>query len=760
LAQIYVPAGIQGFKPCTISQISVHFSFKGKRLRSSNVIKFKTIMHMHKTILLTLSFLLLNAFSQASSTKANVSSAEGQSVTQADPMAFEDAPFGLQVSTNEVKKGDVIELIFRTNIEDGLYIYGVISECVVGPQITEFRDLKLEGMELVGKLYHGIKHKMVDDAIFECRYSKFTHEAEFRQKVKITSDNPSVNGTLFYQMCSDQICKSFEFNFSKANFVLVSSTIVEPSNPKGDAPEEKVEEDPVVPVDTLIDSTELSDTAGKEKVEPKTKKGKSYGAASDEDAKTLSLWKLFLLGLGGGLLALFTPCVYPMIPMTVAFFTKETDKATGRKKALFYGMSILLIYIIAGVALAALFGETFAYTISTHWLPNTLFFLVFLVFSFAFLGMFELTLPSGLVNKMDARGSKGGYIGIFFIAFTLVVVSFSCTAPIVGTVAILSADGELIKAVVAMTGFALMFALPFTLFAFFPSWLSTMPQSGGWLNAVKVVLGFAELAFAFKFLSQADLAYHWGILDRHVFLSIWIALAFLLGLYLLGKIKFPHDSDMDRLPVSRFLMATMAFVFGIYMIPGLWGAPLKPLSGFLPPMTTQDFVLGSDIQEANDEIRFSDFLHIPLNGVEAYYDYDQALAKSIEERKPLFIDFTGHTCANCRKMESDVLSDKKILKMLQRDFIVLSLYSDEDKRYPEAEWVTTDKGKVLKSIGDINKYRQKDQFGTSGQPYYYVMDWEENTYGVWGGYKNDKDAFKEFLSEGKKEFRIWQAKQK
>jgi thiol:disulfide interchange protein DsbD len=366
---------------------------------------------------------------------------------------------------------------------------------------------------------------------------------------------------------------------------------------------------------------------------------------------------------------------------------------------------------------------------------------------------------------MDARGSKGGYIGVFFIAFTLVVVSFSCTAPIVGTVAILSSDGEIMKAVAAMSGFALMFAAPFTLFALFPSWLNGLPQSGGWLNAVKVFLGIAELAFAFKFLSQADLAYHWGILDRHIFLSIWIVLAFILGFYLMGKIKFPHDSDLDRLPVSRFLLAVMAFVFGVYMIPGLWGAPLKPLSGFLPPMTTQDFVIrqgggttATSDSKKNSEIRFSDFLEIPLEGVVAYYDYDQAVAKAKELKKPIFIDFTGHTCANCRMMEGDVLSDDAILKMLKEDFVVLSLYCDERRKYPKDEWVNPEKGSIKKSIGDINQYRQSEQFGSSGQPFYYVMDWDENTYGVWGGYKNDKPAFTKFLSEGKKQFEAWKAK--
>lgn len=730
---------------------------------------------MHKSFLVALFILFTLNTAHSTPAKKSPEATNIESVTQADPMNFTDAPFSVRTNVSEAKKGDVIELIFSTDIEDGLWIYGVITKCFVGPQPPELRDPKMVDMELVGGLDHGkVKHKMVEDPDFECTYSKFLHKAEIRQKVKITGDNPSIEGIFFYQMCSNMICKSFEYEFPKTSIKVVAeskSTPASPQDPKTNEVEPK-DPDNVEPEDgdtsdstnkVEEDSTAANDTQNQDTTSG-TKSGDTYGAADDQDAKKLGLWALFLLGLGGGLLALFTPCVYPMIPMTVAFFTKETDKAVGRRKAMVYGLSILLIYVISGVALSYFFGKTFAYTISTHWLPNTLFFLIFLVFSFAFLGMFELTLPSGLVNKMDARGGKGGYIGVFFIAFTLVVVSFSCTAPIVGTVAILSADGEIMKAVAAMTGFALMFAMPFTLFALFPSWLNNLPQSGGWLNSVKVVLGIAELAFAFKFLSQADLAYHWGILDRHIFLSIWIVLAFILGFYLLGKIKFPHDSDLDRVPVSRFLLATAALVFGVYMIPGLWGAPLKPLSGFLPPMTTQDFVIGSGsgnsaTNHGDDKIRFADFLHIPLQGVEAYYDYDQAVAKAKETKKPIFIDFTGHTCANCRKMESFVLSDSEILASLQKDFIVVSLYCDERKKYPEDEWITTDKGKVLKSIGDINSYRLDNQFGRQGQPFYYVMDWEENTYGEWGGYQNDIPKFKEFLNKGKAGFEAWKNKQ-
>lgn len=745
---------------------------------------------MHKNVVVALLFLFTFISCSAEPKENTTNTPETQEVAQADQMNFQDAPFKLIVKNKNVKVGDVVELIFRTDIEEGLYIYGVITDCVVGPQPPRLEKLELKGMELVGGLYHGMKHKMVADEIFECNYSKFLHGAEIRQKVKITSTDASVSGQLFYQMCSDMLCKSFEFKFDDPGFV-VSSAAETPDNSGQNNDSDEKTDDGSKDADEGVDGSKDGDNpdeesasaddkdstdnegvaaAGGEQADTAAKK-KSFGAASGEDAKKKSLWGLFLLGLGGGLIALFTPCVYPMIPMTVAFFTKETDKSKGRKKAMVYGLSILIVYIVAGVTLAAIFGETFAYTLSTHWFPNILFFIVFIIFALAFLGMFELTLPSGFVNKMDSRGGKGGYIGVFFIALTLVVVSFSCTAPIVGTVAILSADGDIIKAVAAMTGFALAFALPFTLFAFFPSWLNNLPQSGGWLNSVKVVLGFLELALAFKFLSQADLAYQWGILDRHIFLAIWVALSFLLGLYLLGKIKFPHDSDLDRIPVPRFILAATAFVFTVYLLPGMWGAPLKPLSGFLPPMTTQDFVLvsgeGGLSHAGNDsaangkkeDVMFSDVLKSEIHGKPTYFDYTQALNKSKELKKPLFIDFTGHTCANCRKMEIAVLSDPRIKQRLEEEFVVVSLYVDDHNLYPKDQWYKNKDGVELKEMGEINLDRQINQFNQNGQPFYFVLDWDENVYVEWGGYENNRDKFVEFLDLGKKGVEDWAAAQ-
>ncbi|MCB9261151.1 MAG: thioredoxin family protein [Flavobacteriales bacterium] len=560
-------------------------------------------------------------------------------------------------------------------------------------------------------------------------------------------------------MCSESLCLDFAHKFSLPK-ITVSQKEETPTTPKIETPETNPKT-----IDTIenreLDTTGKNRNSGENKVDNTSKK--MDNGNSSENAKNKSIWGLFILGVIGGLGALFTPCVYPMIPMTVAFFTKETDKAKGKKKALFYGFSILLIYLILGVGIAVIFGEAFSYTLSTHWIPNTLFFLVFLVFAMAFLGMFELTLPSGFVNKMDAKGDKGGYIGIFFIAFTLVLVSFSCTAPIVGTVAILSSGGMIIKAVAAMLGFALVFALPFGLFAFFPQWLNSLPQSGGWLNSVKVVLGFLELALAFKFLSQADLVYHWGILDRDVFLSIWIVLSILLGFYLLGKIKFPHDSDLDRVPVPRFLAAVAAFIFGLYMVPGLWGAPLKPLAGFIPPMSTQDFHISetgtsSEVALSNhkyaNEVKIKS--HLPID---QFFDYNEALAEGKKQNKPIFIDFTGNSCANCRKMEEYVWPEKEVLNYLKDSFIVLSLVCDETFKLPETEWVQDKNGKTLKTMGDVNIDRLSRQFGKLGQPFYFILDWNENVYGSFEGYNKDYTKFRDFLASGKKGFEDFLEKQ-
>jgi thiol:disulfide interchange protein DsbD len=451
-----------------------------------------------------------------------------------------------------------------------------------------------------------------------------------------------------------------------------------------------------------------------------------------------------------------------MLPMTVSFFTKKsTTRAQGITRAFTFGLSIVGIYASLGLVFAFFgLGPDFGNWLSTHWVPNILFFIIFLVFAASFLGMFEITLPHAFVNKIDSKSSMGNFMGIFFMAFTLALVSFSCTGPVVGSLLIEAVGGKFLKPLLGMASFGFGLALPFTLFAVFPSWLQNLPKSGGWLNSVKVVLGFVEIAFAFKFLSTADVVYHWGILDREIYLTIWIVIAFLLGMYLLGKIKFSHDSDMPYVGVPRFLLACVSFCFAVYMVPGLFGAPLKGLSGLLPPMQTQDFVLNtnndhSTIQPSNHskpKTKHSDFLHLP-HGLTGYYDYKEALAASKATGKPIFVDFTGHACVNCRKMEEYVWAKPEVLKRLQNDFITVSLYVDEKKELPENEWYTSARdGKVKKTIAQQNSDLQITKYHFSAQPQYIVIDGNEKQLSGPRFYDTDEAAFVQFLDNGKAAF--------
>ena len=669
----------------------------------------------------------------------------------------EPAVWSQKFSKNQVRVDEIIELIFTAPLKDHHHIYSNdfdYEDC--GPQKTQI-SYNPTDIQVIGSPVP-INPRFYVDEIWEMvcgegKVADFEGTAEFRQKLKISGQNPEISGTIDYQICNDAGCLSYKHDFSLAGLTVLAEIIDEPGPDEIDPTDngEIVSSDP--PDDTAVDTQEITSIDEN----PSDENESEIDTPEDEnDVAGKSLWALFLLGLGGGLLALFTPCVFPMIPMTVAFFTKEKDKAKGRRMAVFYGLSIVGIYIILGLILAMFFGATFAYTLSTHWLPNILFFLIFILFAVSFLGMFEITLPSSFVNKMDAQGDRGGYVGVFFIAFTLVLVSFSCTAPIVGSVSILASSGEIMKPLAAMLGFSLMFAIPFTLFAIFPQWLNGLPQSGGWLNSVKVFLGFAELALAFKFLSQADLVYHWGILDRDVFISIWIVLAILLGAYFLGKITFPHDSPIDRLPVPRFLLAVAAFSFGVYLIPGLWGAPLKPLSGILPPLTTQDYQIvqgGSMAQshESESNIRYSDILHLP-HGLTGYFIYEDALKESKKQGKPVFVDFTGHSCANCRKMEEYVWVKPEVLKRLKKDFVIASLYVDERKVLPENEWYKNPDGEMLKTIGQQNADLQINTFNSNGQPYYYIVNEKGEILNIGGGYDPDETKFIEFLDKGKEKF--------
>ena len=483
------------------------------------------------------------------------------------------------------------------------------------------------------------------------------------------------------------------------------------------------------------------------------------GAAEGPSAGS-SLWGLILEAILWGFAMLLTPCVFPMVPMTISFFMKGSGSpAAGRFKAMMYGLFIVLLYT---VPISAIIGVTWLVGgsgvtadifnwLATHWLPNIIFFLVFMVFAASFFGAFEITLPSKWTNSADRNSDRKGLGGVFFLALTLVLVSFSCTGPIVGTVLIKSTQGEFWAPMVTMLAFSIAFALPFTIFALFPSLLKKLPKSGGWLNSVKVVLGFVEVALGLKFLSVADQTYHWGLLDREVYLAIWIVVFTLLGFYLLGKLRFKYDSPVEHLTVKRLALAIAVFSFVVYMIPGMWGAPLKALSGYLPPMETQDFVIGqegSGTAVTASPVTGSDNGMITIaHGLRAYDNIDDAVDAARRSGKRIFVDITGHGCVNCREMEARVWSDPEVLRMLREDFVILALYVDDKTKIPESEQIVTENGRALKDVGRLNSYIALTRFGVNSQPNYFVLDQNGEILKGPRAYDLDIPAYIEFLSE-------------
>lgn len=635
----------------------------------------------------------------------------------------------------ETKKIDdrKYDLIFTASIDKGYHLYSV-EKVEDGPLPTEFIFEDQKGFKLIGNAIEVTKPIKEFDNVFKLDIKFFNKTAVFKQTIELTSSDESIPviGEIAYMACNDVGCVALYTDIEYAF--------------DGKKDKQIIENTQSVSVD---EDTETVD---------------------DLTGKNASLWGFFILSFLGGLAAILTPCVFPMIPMTVSFFMKEgADKAKGKIDAIIYGISIIAIYVFIGSVLAVIAGPEIANWLSTHWLPNILFFLIFVVFAFSFFGMFEITLPSWVVNKSDQKADKGGFLGPVFMALTLVLVSFSCTGPIVGTILVESAGGQVLKPIIGMLGFSLAFALPFTMFAFFPSLLEGLPKSGGWLNSVKVVLGFLELALGLKFLSIADQTYHWGILDREIYLAFWIVIFALLGLYLLGKIKFAHDSDVPFVTVPRLVMSIIVFTFVAYMIPGMWGAPLKSLSGYIPPQTTHDFDLNALMREnvkaysgngsATDESelcespKYHEFLHLP-HGLEGYFDLDQALACAKEQNKPLFIDFTGHGCVNCREMEANVWSDPTVLKKLREDYIVVALYVDDKTALPKEEWYKSDyDGKMKKTIGKKFADLQKEKFGVNAQPFYVLMGHNGQVLTNPRAYDLDVEAFSKFLDRGKENFK-------
>jgi thiol:disulfide interchange protein DsbD len=667
-----------------------------------------------------------------------------------------------RLEPSELHVGEKATLVMEAEIPMGWYVYSNDFDKDLGPLLTQFVAQNSSDYEVAGPL-KAINPKKKYDETWEGDVTYFMGKGRFEQPVVLKSTSGSLIGSLQYQMCSDILMKCVDFDEDVEISFKANPAKASPQESKSVAPEE-AETSPFTLAETEEaenNAESLLDSNVREVAEQANEESKIEDVLVNDftaEGETESLWGFMVLAFLAGLAALITPCVFPMIPMTVSFFTgRSKSRAQGIRQAFVYGISIIAIYTVAGTAVAAIQGPEFANWLATHWIPNVFFFLIFIVFALAFLGMFELTLPSSLVNKIDAKAEKGGLGGVFFMAFTLVLVSFSCTGPIVGSILISSAGGELVKPVLGMFAFGLAFAIPFTLFAIFPEWMQRLPKSGGWLNSVKVVLGFLELALAFKFLSIADLVYHWGILDRDIFLAIWIVIFSALGFYLLGKIRLPHDSKLENIGVPRLLLALLTFTFVVHMIPGLWGAPLKILSGYLPPITTQQFTIegavSSEQRSSSESVKYGDILKIP-HGIPGYFDYEQALAAAKKEGKPLLIDFTGHGCVNCRKMEENVWVDPQVLKRLKEDFVMVALYIDERLELPENKWYTSSyDGKVKKTLGKQNADFQITRFNNNAQPYYIILDHQEQLLAKPRGYNTDVAEFVDFLDGATKKFK-------
>ncbi len=645
-----------------------------------------------------------------------------------------------------------------------MYSVNFDSEC--GPIPLAITLEKHPSFELVGDLT-AIHDKTKHDKIFGCDVKYFENTGTFVQKIKILSTDLTLRGSYEGQACAEScVLISGDLSFDPIQVTGGGKAPVA-TEPKTVTPEKKPEQTSAfpAPAENVIDTTSLA-AAQVPAAEAASSYGKNKGPildpslVSEGDGSNESLLGYVIVAFLLGLTSLITPCVFPMLPMTVTFFLKDNQsKQQGVRKALFFGASIVLIYTVVGTAFALIFGPEGLNALATHWFPNLLIFVLFIVFALSFLGLFEINAPYQLVNKSDRAAEKGGFIGIFFMSTTLVLVSFSCTLPLVGNVLVLAAGGQIVKPISGMAAYSFAYAIPFTLFAMFPEWLKSLPKSGGWLNSVKVTLGLLELALALKFFSIADQTYHWGLLDRDINIAIWVVIFTLLGFYFLGKIRLKSDSVVERLTVGRLILAIVTFSFVVYLVPGLWGAPLKGLAGYLPPQSTHDFDLVS-LAENNgkgnaicDDPKYSEFLHLP-HGLKGYFDYDQALACARQQHKPLFIDFTGHGCTNCREMEAVVWSDPKVLDQLRNDYVVVALYVDDKTELPEEEWYTsTYDNKVKKTIGKQNADLQITNLNNNAQPFYVLVGEDEKVLAAPFGYRKDADKFAKFLEDGKKKYK-------
>lgn len=644
-------------------------------------------------------------------------------------------------------------LTFTATIDNGWHLYDMnLPEG--GPVSTSFAFETLEGAKLIGNPVASKEATTVFDEQFNMNLRWFAKNVSFTQKIEVTDPKGlKLEGYVEFMACNDENClppEKEEFSFDKKNIdvekalaALAAKGETQPEEPLvADTSEETAEQAPVAEENKPVAPTKTANkttTVGNTDLwEPVIDELKAFGDATITAADTSWLF-IFFAGFLGGLVALLTPCVWPMIPMTVSFFLKRTkDRKKAIRDAMTYGVSIIVIYLVMGLLITGLFGASALNDLSTNAIFNIIFFLLLVLFAVSFFGAFELVLPASWTNKLDSKAdSTTGIISIFFMSFTLVLVSFSCTGPIIGTLLVQAASmGTAIGPAIGMFGFALALSIPFSLFAIFPNMLQSMPKSGGWLNSVKVVLGFLELALALKFLSVADLAYGWRLLDREVFIVLWIAIFALLGFYLLGKIKFSHDSDLKYVSVPRLFMSIISFAFAIYMIPGLWGAPLKAISAFAPPLYTQDFNLyDSEVHAAFD-------------------DYELGMEYARKNNKPVMIDFSGYGCVNCRKMEASVWTDARVKDLLEKDYVLITLMVDDKTKLPEPIQIEENgKKRTLKTVGDKWSYLQRSKFGANAQPFYVTLDGEGKPLGPSYAFNEDVSLYIQFLENGLKQFK-------
>mgnify|MGYP000009528386 CR=1 FL=1 len=639
------------------------------------------------------------------------------------------------------------EIVFTATIDKGWHVYSTdLGDG--GPISATFNVEKISGATVVGKLQPKGKEIASYDKLFEMNVRYFESTAQFIQKLKLTGGDYKIEGFLEFGACNDENClppTQVEFNFSgKAEAAKGAAVTTPAENVTVPAEDTKPETQPASQTETPADTastgiiggadgpTDINVAGNIDLWKPVINDLQSYGETTSQE--DMSWFYIFITGFLGGLLALFTPCVWPIIPMTVSFFLKRSkDKKKGIRDAWTYGASIVVIYVTLGLAITLIFGASALNALSTNAVFNILFCLMLVVFAASFFGAFELTLPSKWSNAVDSKAeATSGLLSIFLMAFTLSLVSFSCTGPIIGFLLVqVSTTGSVVAPAIGMLGFAIALALPFTLFALFPSWLKSMPKSGGWMNVIKVTLGFLELAFALKFLSVADLAYGWRILDRETFLALWIVLFALLGFYLLGKIKFPHDDDDTKVGVGRFFMALFSLAFAVYMVPGLWGAPLKAVSAFAPPMQTQDFNL------YNNEVHAK------------FDDYDLGMEYARQHGKPVMLDFTGYGCVNCRKMELAVWTDSKVSDIINNDYVLITLYVDNKTPLTSPVKVTENgRERTLRTVGDKWSYLQRVKFGANAQPFYVLIDNEGRPLNKSYSYDEDIPKYIEFLQTG------------